>query len=144
LLISGFGNGTLTATQTGQSVSAGFSVYGPLTVNPTTLNLTSIGATGTFTVQQNGPSGGTISIPNPTCQSGYSASVSQNSAPIGTASTTITVTENSVGSTSSSAGCTITVSGQAAQSATVSVNMSMTSIIINGKRNPLPSTRSPQ
>jgi hypothetical protein len=143
LLINSFGNGTLTATAGGQTTTAAFSIYGALALNPTTLNFTSVGQQMTFTVQQNGPAGGTISVPNPSCQTGYGATVSANSAPIGTAATTITVTETQVGPPSNSPGCTITVNGQATQSGVVSLNLSSTSIIINGQRRGLPSTRSP-
>jgi hypothetical protein len=151
LLINAFGNGTLSATAAGATTTAAFSIYGPLVVSPTTVSFTGVnpsqcstgGSTCTFTVQQSGPPGGTIAVRDPSCQTGYGATVSANSAPIGSTATTITVTATQVGAASNSAGCTIAINGQAAQSVTVSVNISSTSIIINGQRRALPSTRSP-
>jgi hypothetical protein len=153
--ISAFGSGSLSATDGTNTVSSAFSIYGPLTVSPTSVSFTGVnpsacstgGSTCTFTVAQSGPAA-SITIGNPVCQSGYGATVSANSAPTSLASTptatTINVSATAVGSTSTSAGCTITVTGQAAQTATVSVNISSTSIVIQGKRQAQPSTRRPQ
>src|SRR5579884_496338 len=142
--INAFGDGTLSAGIPGQSLSATLSVYGPLVVTPLILQFTSLNQVLSFTVQQSGPPGGTITIGPPSCQTGYNASVSATSAPIGSAATTISVTSLGIGAVSNRAGCTIKITGQAAQTATLSLNMEITNLDLDARqRTPLPSSRRP-
>ena len=142
--INAFGDGTLSAGIPGQSLSATLSVYGPLVVTPLILQFTSLNQVLSFTVQQSGPPGGTITIGPPSCQTGYNASVSATSAPTGSAATTISVTSLGIGAVSNRAGCTIKITGQAAQTATLSLNMEITNLDLDARqRTPLPSSRRP-
>lgn len=148
--INGYGTGTLSATDGTNTVSSTFSVYGVLNLNGSSSGSPNLGFTNgtsstaqSFTVQQSGPAqpgGITLSA---ACSNGAAVNLSATSASTGSSATTISVTPTAVPSGTPTHACTITVSGQAAQTGTVTVDISQTSITIQGKRQALPSTRKP-
>jgi hypothetical protein len=107
-------------------------------VNPTTVSITSVPGSATFTVQQTGPAG-TITIAQPNCGSdGAAASDSPNTVTFNSTSAPTTITVNASAaptvSPAPTTACTIAVTGASGQSATVNVDIRTTGVIITSKK----------
>jgi hypothetical protein len=97
--------------------------YGTLYVSPMYLTLTSQQPTGSFGVQQSGPSG-TITMSVGDCRGDVdSLSISPSSAPVGPSRTTVTVSATGHGKSGAKGDCTIRVQGIGGATATVSVSI---------------------
>lgn len=142
--VTGPGSLSVTIAASGQTASATYNIWGPVTATPSSLSFTSPG-TQSFSVAQAGPSG-TLTL-TPTCVAGASMTVQPTSGP--SSGFSVNVTANTApSSAASTAACTINVTGLGTgspASTSIPVNITTTSIGISNTlrqiQNPVRSPR---